>query len=160
MGRAGLITCNFGAHFIFENCDFLMGTSCDLCTVILHHDVCHILAHISTPAGATSNLEVVTHQHLLVVTNFAVLTKRLAANQSEPKSGSHIQKSSSSTPTRGVTVSQKQWIEEKIFPRGCGLFCCMCLWRRQFHTKKQGHKDICGQFFLHGTQRKQVFFFQ
>lgn len=94
----------------------------------------------------------------LVVTNFAFLTKRLAANQSEPKSGSHIQKSSSSTPTRGVTVSQKQWIKEKIFPRGCGLFCCMCLWSRQFHTKKQGHKDICGHFFLHGTQRKQIFF--
>lgn len=67
-----------------------MGTSCDLCTVILHRDACHILALISTPAGAPSNLEVVIHKHLLAVTNFAILTKRLAGNQSEPKSGSHI----------------------------------------------------------------------
>lgn len=91
-----------------------MGTSCDLCTVILHCDVCHILARISTPAGATSNLEVVIHKHLFAVTNFAILTKRLAGNQSEPKSGSHIQKSS--TLTRGhilFTVSQKQCIKEK-----------------------------------------------
>lgn len=119
------------------------------------------LARISTPAGATSNLEVVIHKHPLAVTNFAILTKRFAGNQSEPKSSSHIQKSLSSTLTRGhilFTVSQKQCIKEKIFPRGCGLFCCMCLWKKQFHTKKQGHKDICGQFFLHGTQRKQVFF--
>lgn len=103
------------------------------------------------------NLEVVIHKHLLAVTNFAILTKRLGGNQSEPKSGSHIQKSLSSSLTRGhilFTISQKQCTKEKIFPRGCGLFCCMCLWRRQFHTKKQGHKDICGQFFLHGTQRK------
>lgn len=48
---------------------------------------------------------------------------------------------------------------KKLFPRGCGLFCCVCLWRRQFHTKKQGHKDICGQFFFHDTQRKQVLYF-
>lgn len=151
----------FWVHFIFESWDFLMGTSCDLCTVILHRDVCHILAQISTPAGATSNLEVVIHKHLLAVTNFAVLTKRFAGNRSELKSGLHIQKSSSSTLTRGhilFTVSQKQCIKEKLFPRGCGLFCCMCLWRRQFHTKTQGHKDICDQFFLHGIQRKQIFF--
>lgn len=157
----GLMTSDIGVHFIFESWDFSVGTSCDLCTVILHCDVCHILARISTPAGATSNLEVVIHKHLLAVTNFAILTKGLASNQSEPKSGSPIQKSSSSTLTRGhitFTISQKQCIKEKIFPPECGLFRCMCLWRRQFHTKKQGYKDICGQFFLHETQRKQVFF--
>lgn len=116
MVGGGLMTCDIGVHFIFESWDFSVGTSCDLCTVILHRDVCHILDRISTPAGATSNLEVVIHKHLLAFTNFAILTKGLASNQSEPKSGSPIQKSSSSTLTRGhiiFTVSQKQCIKEK-----------------------------------------------
>lgn len=53
---------------------------------------------------------------------------------------------------------QKQCIKEKRFPHRCGLFCCVCLWRRLFHTKKQGSEDIQGQFFLHKTQRRQIEF--